>query len=196
LKVKELLERYDADSTQEVWDELKNRGKGQPCIAFNPDGTLAIDLTVSIIQDIRKGSEYGNTYMDGVKAWRLYPVGVFPDEMSLVCPLTSKILVNGYCSELKISWSGVSEEALVFVRVVKNENPREDFGRVAAKSLVQTAKKGLEALRTEYPEEALRYDELKGIGQLPSLRVSRNSMVAGRAVERRGSDPFGQPRRA
>ena len=195
LKTKELLDRYEADSPQEVWDELKKRANGQPCIVHNKDGSLNVDLTLAVIQDIRKGADFGNTYNDGKVAWRLYPVGMFPEETSLVCPLTGKILANGYCSDLKVSWADVSEACMVFIRVIKNENPREDFGRVAAKSLIQTAKNGIEALRGEYPEEALRYDELEKLGQLPSLRVNRNSLVAGRCAQQRLSDPFGQPKR-
>ena len=116
LKTKELLDRYEADSPQEVWDELKKRANGEPCIVHNKDGSLNVDLTLAVIQDIRKGAGFGNTYCDGKTAWRLYPVGMFPEETSLVCPLTGKILANGYCSDLKVSWSGVSEACMVFVK--------------------------------------------------------------------------------
>ena len=143
LKTKELLERYDADSPEEIWHELRERAKGQPCIAFMKGNGVAVALTLKIFQGIRKGEEYCDTFHDGERVWRLYHVGVFPQETALVCPIVGQILSNGYSSSLKASWAGVDEDCMVFVRVVKDANPSEDFtGRVAIKHLVSVAKKG------------------------------------------------------
>lgn len=190
---KDLLEKYDADSPQEIWDELSRRGKGHPCIVFEK-GAVNVWLSLAILQSIRKGQIPGTTYNDGEKTYRVYPVGVFPEESMLCCPLTGKILNNGYSPDLDMSWAGVSEEALVFIKIIRDENPRETFGKFVAKGLLKTAKDGLDALKSEYSKEALVYDELKSLNQLPSLRISLNSLAAGRKI---GSlaDPFGKPKR-
>lgn len=190
---KELLEKYDADSPQETWDELSRRGKGYPCIVFEK-GSVNVKLSLTILQSIRKGQVPGTTFNDGEKTHRVYPVGVFPEESALCCPLTGKILNNGYSPDLDMSWANVSEEALVFIKIIRDENPRETFGKFAAKALLKTAKEGLDALKAEYSKEALIYDELKALNQLPSLRVSLNSLAAGRKISSL-ADPFGSPRR-
>jgi hypothetical protein len=190
---KELLEKYDADSPQDTWDELSKRAKGNPCIIFEK-GSVNVKLSLHILQTIRKGLNFGTTYNDGDKTHRVYPVGVFPEESALCCPLTGKILNNGYSPDLDMSWAGVSEDCLVFISIIRGENPRETFGKFVAKALLKTAKEGLEALKKEYSKEALVYDELKALNQLPSLRVSLNSLATGRKIGTL-SDPFGSPRR-
>lgn len=194
-KTKELLEKYDADAAQEIWDELEKRAAGCPCIVFN-GGKVNIDVSLKLMQDLRKGIKTGTVYNDGNKAYRVYPVGVFPEESALCCPVTGKILNNGYCSELGVSWNGVSEDCLVFIRIIRDQNASEKINKFSAKALVKAAMAGgLDALRADYPEEAMVYDDLKSLNQLPSLRVSLNSMAAGRKVGR-ASDPFGSPRRS
>jgi len=190
---KELLEKYDAYSPQDIWDELSKRGKNHPCIVFEK-GAVNVQLSLNILQSIRKGQIPGTTYNNGEKTHRVYPVGVFPEESSLCCPLTGKILNNGYSPDLDMSWAGVPEECLVFIRIVRDENRGESFGKFVAKGLLKTAKEGIEALKEEYSKEALVYEELKALNQLPSLRVSLNSLAAGRMIGTK-SDPFGSPRR-
>jgi len=199
-KTRELLENYNADSPQEIWTELEKRAKGQNCMVFNKDGSLNINVSLDILQAIRKGQTFTSVYSDGDKTYRVYPVGIFPEDAVLCCPITGKILNNGYCSDLGISWNGVDEDCLVFIHVV-HENREgifsngRDYNIFAVKSVLKTAKEGLEALRQEFPEQALIYDDLKKLNQLPSLRVNLNSMAAGRKVERR-ADPFGSPKRS
>lgn len=196
MKTKELLEIYDADASESIWSELKARSKNQPCIIFCEDGSIDMLLTLAVFRGIRKGETYGGIYHDGDIASRLYPIGVFPQESVLVCPITGNTLSNGYCSDLKVSWRGIGEDEMVFIRVIRDQNPNENFGRVALRGIINTAKAGMTALREEFSEEALVYDEMKELNQLPSLRINRNSLVAGRRMERKGTaDPFGSPKR-
>ena len=192
-KTKELLEDYGADSSEEVWTELEKRAKKLPCIVFEKDGTVNVDVSLEVLQAIRKGQTFTSVYSDGKKTYRLYTVGCFPEEAVLCCPITNKILNNGYCSELGISWKDVDEECMTFVRVIRDQNPCEKFGKFAAKSLLKLAKEGMEALREDYPEEAIVYDEMKELKQLPSLRVNLSSLAEGRKFDRKLADPFGSP---
>lgn len=199
-KTRELLENYNADSPQEIWTELEKRAKNQNCMVFNKDGSLNVNVSLDILQTIRKGQSFGSVYNDGEKTYRVYPVGVFPEDAVLCCPITSKILNNGYCSDLGISWKGVDEDCMVFIRVVRDNREGvfsngRDYNVFAVKTVLKTAKEGLESLREEFPEEALVYDDFKKLNQLPSLRVNLNSMAAGRRIERK-SDPFGSPKRS
>jgi hypothetical protein len=194
-KTTDLLEKYDADASQEIWEELQKRSQSLPCIIFT-DGKVDIKLSNGLLQSIRKGEKTTNVWNDGEKVHRVYSIGVFPEEFALCCPITGKILNNGYCSDLGVSWSGISEECLVFIKIVCTENGVEVQNKFAAKQMIKAAKEGdIEQLRKDWPEEALVYDEQKKLGTLPSLRVSRNSMAAGRRMSR-VSDPFGTPKRS
>ncbi len=193
-KTTELLEKYTVDSPQEIWDELKKRSNGLPCIIFE-DGKLNVKLSNGLIQDIRKGHKTTSVYNDGENFYRVYCIGCFPEDFSYVCPITGKILqTNFYSSELGLSWSGIVEECLVLIHIIAQKNP-EVRNKMVAKMLAQSAKCGFEKLRHDWSEEALVYDELKKLNDLPSLRVSRGSMATGRAFSHQ-ADPFGSPRRS
>jgi len=195
-KTKELLENYNADSSSEIWTELNSRAKGLHCIVFNKDGSVNIEVSNNILQSIRKLNVSGQIYSDGKQTYRVYLVGSFPEDTVLCCPITGKILNNGFSQDLGINWNGVTEEALVFIRVIRDQNRSEVIGKFGAKQLLKTAKEGgVEALKEEYPTEYLVFEDLKSLNRLPSLRVNLNSLAEGRRVERGVLDPFGSPRR-
>lgn len=195
-KTIDLLHEYNADSSSDIWNEISSRAKGLPCIVFNKDGSVNTKVSLDILQAIRKGQTFGSIYCDGKETFRVYPVGSFPEETVLCCPITGKILNNGFSQDLGISWQGVEEDALVFIRIIRDENRTEPIGKFAAKQLLKLAKEGgLAALTQEYQTEALVFEELKKLNKLPSLRVNLNSLVAGRRVERGTLDPFGSSKR-
>jgi len=191
----ELLKAYSIEAPNSVWSTLADISKGQPVIVFNDDGSVAIPLSLVLMRTARKGMKNNSFFVCGGKSYRVYKVGDFPDEVALTCPITGEVLVNEYSNSISVSWEGVTLECLQFIRVIRDESG-EPIGKFAARQLATTAKSGgMDELRTDFPQEAVKFDELATLGQLPPLKVSLNSLAQGRLVSQRQSDPLGKATR-
>lgn len=172
--ITELLDAYDDEST-EIAEVLRKKTHGRPCIVFNRDGTVNKSISSELIQVAKKQST-SNEYVKSGAAYRVYRAGEFP--VRLVDESPCKIglpLVNGYCSVSGCNWSDISHEARVFARLMIEIDGWQT--KLDLKKIFAGAQEGITVLRQNWPDIALRYDEMAEQNKLPTLKVSPNSVV-------------------
>jgi len=186
----ELVEQYATDALPQIIDELAKRAKGKAVVVFNKDKTVNKSLTLQFLRDARR-KKIPKTYQKEGIMYTLKNVGDFPNDIDEESPLApGNILCNGYCDVCEMDFSEVSAETRQFLRLVYNDNKGIVTNRMTLVGLIATAKSGVDALSKVFPSVAVKYEELKELGKLPSLKTNQsNDESTG------GSDPFGKNKR-
>lgn len=180
INVKQLLAMYDpmdVDNLAAVI--LQKRFGDMPVIAFkkgaSEDGAheVALEETAKYILDLRRGRKQQTRIMVDGKPTRLYKVGVIPNDFVPEDPMVPGQALWEEQSDTYAgaNWAGVPMKVRQLVRIaLKNKlfNPENGAERMVLMNLVR---QGWEAVAMQYPDAALRFDELQAAGKLPSLRV-------------------------
>lgn len=178
---KDLLIRYAENPDDSVAeDELVKRSKGNKCIAYGKDGAINITVSASLLAKAKKGLTVPSIMKNSTgEIYRIYEVGQSPEQTYDVCPVTGKVLFEGYSDELGVTWT-VPEEARQFIWLMHDQGIQIDA--FTANNIQKLYKdEGLDALKMQYIKISEMYDELKEIGELPSLKTkltTRQSKVA------------------
>lgn len=182
---KDLLVRYaenPEDSAAE--DELRKRSNGNRCIAYGKDGKISATMSASLLAKAKKGMKVPSIMRteDG-EIFRVFEVGDSPEQTYDVCPVTGKMLFEGYSDELGVTWT-IDHEVRQFVWLMNDQGIKIDaFTANNIQKLVKD--EGFDALKMQYIKIAEVYEELKDFGELPSLRTKLHSRQV------RTADPFG-----
>lgn len=186
--VEELLEKCD-DLHPEVVERLNRIAHGRPCIILNSDGTKNIPESIKMIQTARKQPTSDRHIVEG-KVVRVYRPG-----LEVVKPLDESpfwrnvALVNGVCSRSGTDWNGVDIDARILARIYVLEIETRPLSKMEMKQINEDAKacketdkdyvrkQYLAIMREKYSEAALRFDELKELGKLPTLKISHKDAI-------------------
>jgi hypothetical protein len=181
----ELLALYGVDCSSEIEKELRERTKSHNCIVFRKNGTKQeVDQAISmrLMKEARR-RQVDPSYHDGDKVYRVYPIGEFPEQVYTMCPVTGKLLTDGYSDGLGFKWD-MDYAGMVFVNLIHKAGIQ--ITPITARDIQNEWKaKGLDGLKSMFPKVAKTYEDLDEIGELPSLHTRLNGREAGR------QDPFG-----
>jgi len=182
---KELLVRYSEnpeDSAAE--DELRKRSNGNRCIAYGKDGSLSVTMSASLLAKAKKGINIPSIMKtENGDIFRVFNIGDSPEQTYDICPVTGKVLFEGYSDVLGVTWV-VPQEVRQFIWLMNDQGIKIDA--FTANNIQKLYKdEGFDALKMQYIKIADVYEELKDLGDLPALKAkltSRQTKIA---------DPFG-----
>lgn len=185
----ELLDAYSPDASTEIYDELNKRSHNRPFLVYDGE-TLNKDLSLKMLREARsKETNPTHSFLKDGKTVtvRLLRVGEFPQLWLYQSPIHPDIiLVDGYCSECDNTWEGVSMDDRVIVRVAVDADGVDVGSKAKIHELIQRVRKEGANFLLDVPAVKLRYDELKDIGRLPTLRQRPGTSASGT------QDPFYQ----
>lgn len=164
----ELLRRYQEDAPTEILEELAKRSHKRSFVVFKA-GLNEIDVKASLeLLRIARRQETPNTYLVNNQLTRTYRVGEFPMTYVEECPIHSQvILTNDYCEQCENSWSEITTEQRILVRVAKIIDKLPPL--IDLSDLISKFKNEPEFL-LKIPSIELRHRELKEENKLPTLR--------------------------
>jgi hypothetical protein len=169
----DVVAMYGPDAQITIIAEMKKRGDDRRFIVFNKDGNVDVETTVTLLRLSRRQA-IPDTYQVKGELVRVYRVGEFPMVKFEECPLHGEVLlVDGYCDKCKMSWTKVSDDTRVLVRVAK----------MAIPTFADDVEKRLSLIFSAGQVKML-YDELRQDGKLPILTRRTSSSRNGSA------DPF------
>jgi len=189
----DLLLRFIKDREYEVEQELHRRSKQNRFIVLTPSdegylpGKEIIDFerSLGLLKDSRKKTIPSMVSDLGMVRPVFFITGIsVKDRITELCPLCGGTLYEGYCEYCQVDFSSVGDDARAYVSLVKelgNFNLKSASDR---KALIVSAMKGLNNLRSEWPSQSQKFDELKATQSLPQIRI-----IASRPSKRR-DDPF------
>lgn len=161
----ELLQNYGRDCPLQVEEELAKRSKGRPCITFL-HGEIHLETSLELLRQARHVNT-PTTYYIGCETVKVYKVGDFPMSMFYECPTHSHVLlVNGYCEECGLVFKDyeVNKEKYIFIRLISETDKLQP---VALRAYLDSS---IEELKRMFPKIALKYNDLKEEGRLPTMK--------------------------
>lgn len=193
MTIKELMERYDPkNSDNVVGGRLKKISGGMRCVVFNNDGTVNVDISTKLLEDIQAGYEELSRITIGDRPVPTYKIGEtvgnFVDENPLY---PGRPLRRGVCDQTNRSWEGVSGvvRRILYIALkgeLRNSSGIEDAHRIIDLAISESAES---KVRARYPEASIQYDELEKIGQLPLLKVELKRNL-NNSSSNENNDPF------
>tara|TARA_Y100000310_G_C20647580_1_gene797506 strand:+ start:582 stop:1484 length:903 start_codon:yes stop_codon:yes gene_type:complete len=174
---RELLENYDPkDPESHAGKRLKRLSKGQPFIIYYDDGKIAIEESLGLLKDVMNDLPGVDTYMMGETPWSVYRVGERPNHYFNENPLIpgSPLRSGETCEDTKESWKDIGLDIRQLLRLAVQS------GAVETKEffslIVEARKEGAFVyLSRRYKDAALKFKELKDLGQLPTLKIKTTS---------------------
>lgn len=167
----QLVEHYDPDNpTNPYGVKLQQDANGHRCIVFNHDGTLNVELTKRLVDEIcnLQYPERGTVNVEGVPA-PVYFVGIRPNRYANENPAQpgTPLRPDG-CSDKGVEWGNLPLEIrqLVYLGVKSGELKDDEFDlfeKVDGKFFAQIAKRCSNA--------AIKFKELEQLGTLPQLKI-------------------------
>lgn len=193
MKTDELLRAYLAEDDQDLEAELIRRSYGKRFIVVRGSDNVDIELSLEILKRARKKEEIPTSYVgaDG-EFLSIYTVMEYSPASRVMeeSPLSpSTFLFDGYCEASGINFTGIPLECRQIMRIiaVMAKDRGEALRKTEMRRMVEVARKGLQELAKEYPEEYSHFCKLKSVDMLPSLKRHR----APELRKSSGRDPFG-----
>lgn len=167
----ESLSREEVDIAKILFD----RSHGRRFVVFTRrTDSIDVDSSLEMLKIAKRQATDEYWEINGVSV-RLYRAGDFPSLVFEESPLVPGVaLADGYCMKSKTNWTNIDRPSRVFVRLCVMDDPK--MSKRDQRSLFNLAKKGFNALKEEYPEIALQYDELDEVDNLPKLTVNSSSV--------------------
>jgi hypothetical protein len=168
----ELLTGYIESERDDLEFELQRRAKGRRFIVLLEEGTDLIDVKSTLmmlkkarktdIPDMIKDADSNVTWVYRIE--EIHPANRIRHE----CPIDPKyILFEDYCSHCEINFSGISLECRQKLRLI---SLNEKYDSVDMGNLIDCIRESGEGfVDTHYPRITKQFNELKMIGNLPSL---------------------------
>ena len=183
----EILNAFIANPTDELESQLVVRSKGRRFIITEKLGSDVIKVpeTLAMLKKARKDEipEFIRS-PDGVVTY-VYRMNEINTSSRLrhECPFDPNyILFDDYCAHCDINFAGVGKRERQFLRVFAKVTNMFGWSQ---KGVVETARKGCDALIAAHPSVAKQFFDLESVGQLPSLvKMEKPHHIA------IGGDPF------
>ena len=192
----ELLAHYASDKFNaegHVGKRLQELSKGGRFLVFKEDNTLNQEASLVCLDEIVDGHEPREVFIgnDGVP-YETYPVGHKPNNLAPENPLLRGEALRGAdeaCSKTHRKWSTVPQKIRVLLRLAldSRELVIDQVGRIhdTLDLLVgKTPEVMLTTVNQRFPKAALKYRELEAAGNLPTLKINKNSTTS------KKQDPF------
>ncbi|KKM91799.1 hypothetical protein LCGC14_1224900 [marine sediment metagenome] len=171
---KELLEKYDQDET-EIAKILSTRTRGRPCIVFQEDGSVNVDVSLKLVKIARRQST-AETHAVGDKAVWVFPSGKFPAKPVDASPFYPELaLVDDYCAKSNTNWNSVLHEHRVIAYLYVHKVETTDLSHGELHDICDDALKG--CTKSIYSKARLIYKDLEEKGELPKLTITPNSVI-------------------
>lgn len=184
-KDKELLEAYGPDCSSDVLDEIRRRSNDRPFLVYDGEN-LDVDTSLEMLRVARRQptNEQHVFHREGKsKVVRLLRPGQFPTLWIEESPIHPEvILVDGYCHKCDNSWSGVSMDDRVIVRIAVDVDGVDVSSKARIHELITRIRESGADFLLDVPSVKVRYDELEELNRLPILRR--------RATSGGGKDPL------
>jgi hypothetical protein len=185
----QLVEHYNPDNPTDPYGvKLKQDAGGRRCVVFNHDGSLNIDLTKQLVEEIcdLHYPERQNVLVEGVPA-PVFRVGDRPDQYADENPAQpgTPLRPDG-CSDKGVEWGSlpIDIRQLVYLGVKSGELKDDEFDlfeKVDGKNFAQVAKRCSNA--------AVKFKELEKLGAMPLLKI-RLGNGSGHGHSGRSNNPF------
>ncbi len=176
----ELLGRYNPQEEDAVAKRLLDLSKGQPCIVF-ADGVVDAETSGTLLDEIRRGFPPRESIVVGGVPRRIYKVGERPDNLVDENPIYPgrPLRPDGTCDQTNRSWAGVPLSTRQLVRLaveageikVSIDKAHDILDMVMGTWEGEEGATRMSKLMTRFQKAGLRYQELKGTGNLPTLRI-------------------------
>jgi len=174
---RELLENYNPkEPHSHIGKRLKNLSNGQPFIIYLDNGSINVDESLNLLNDVMNGLPGVDTYMLGETPWSVYHVGERPNHYFDENPLIpgSPLRSGETCEETKESWKGVKQDIRQLLRlaVQSGKVDKKEFFSLIVRAREDDAFK---FFSRKYKDAALKFKELQDLGKLPTLKIKVTS---------------------
>jgi hypothetical protein len=199
MTIRELLESYDPtlETNAPITDRLRIESRGLRCLAFAPNGSLMVDESLTELSSLRQNFPERTTVVIGQEVYQLYKVGERPNQYAYENPLfhNEPLHLDGSCVRSGRSWKPYSYDVrlLIYLAVQSGEircTTNEDAQRIHDMLESKQPEQLLVSLKMRHPRAAVRADELRQLGALPTLRVRLKSG----GPSNKANDPFAHAR--
>lgn len=171
-----LVAAYDPDDPDNaVGKRLTEMSKGQPFLVFSSGRTVAVDVSLTLLNELRQGYPARASITVGEDIKPIYKVGEAPDNFADENPLYKNrpLRPDGTCDQTGRSWEGVPKRIRQLVRLALDLGEEQitksgDASDILDRVMDQDAWK---KLRQRYHRAAMRFDELEKLGNLPVLLI-------------------------
>ena len=193
LSRKELVERYDPkDAKSPVGKKLKDLSEGKAFVIFNDNGTVNVEESVKLLDDLINGLPEVETAFVATRPFPVYKIGDRLDAYAEENPLYPGRALRSEetCDQTGRSWKGVAQDVrqLLYIAVQTsrelNVRTAADASDVLDKVMAQDCT--LDSLRSRYPHASKQYDGLLKVGSLPRLKIK-----LGGSSNSKSNNPFG-----
>ncbi len=191
---KELIERYNPkDVKNPVGKRLKDLSDGKAFIVFNDDGSVNVEATVKLLNDIMNGlPEVETSFVNG-RPFPVYKIGDRLDAYAEENPLypSRPLRSEETCDQTGRSWAGVGIgiRQLLHIAIAQTHELTvktvADAGDVMDRVMSQDC--NMDTLRSRYPKASKLLNELANINKLPNLKIK----LGGASGSGKNNNPFG-----
>jgi hypothetical protein len=179
MTLRELLENLDVDDLDSaIAKRLQSVSAGKPFIVYQK-GTknINIDESLKLLQELKNYEPRTVVTLNG-EVYKVHALSDVPNSYVDENPFYPgrPLRPDGTCDQLNRSWEGVDLEVRQFIRVacdMKEIDVSGKSGRDKMHDLLDEALKDNSSswFRQRYPKVAIKFDSLKEVGNLPSLKV-------------------------
>jgi hypothetical protein len=195
LSRKELVERYDPkDAKSPVGKKLKDLSEGKAFVIFNDNGTVNVEESVKLLDDLINGLPEVETAFVATRPFPVYKIGDRLDAYAEENPLYPGRALRSEetCDQTGRSWAGIGTgiRQLLYIAIKQTQELTvktvADAGDMMDKVMSQDCT--LDTLRSRYPKASKLLDELAKVNRLPNLKIKLGSSAS------KSNQPFGQPK--
>jgi hypothetical protein len=188
MTARELVEALDPeDHASPVAKRLKEMSRGEKFIVYSIGRSVDVETTLKLLMEVKQGFDGRNDIdVDGtIKP--VYKIGDLPENYADENPLFPgrPLRPDGTCDQTGVKWEGVPHEArqLAYLGVKEGEIKAEGPNLYPfVEGLIETAKKGVGALRKQLRKASLKFDDLQKTGNLPTLKITLGQKEGGRSA--------------
>tara|TARA_Y100000310_G_scaffold345629_1_gene467479 strand:+ start:5222 stop:6115 length:894 start_codon:yes stop_codon:yes gene_type:complete len=199
LTPRELLERFDPkEHDTALGNRLKAISNGKSFWVLNDDGSIDVEISVKLLNEVREGFEPRDMYVeDGKEPRNVYAVGQRPDVFVDLNPIYGHRVLrpDGTCDQTNRSWDGIPLEVRQVVYLA-----RKNTGEVEVTSLQDAhdvmdkivGVTDITVLSARMPKAVSQLRQLQKSGDAPSMKKPiSSSKESGKRFVFGCNDPFG-----
>ncbi len=177
-KDKELLEAYD-ETTADIAKILGERSRGRPCIVFQKDGSVDVEVSLKLLKIAKKQHTAESHKLDNGKHVTVYLPGVFIATSLDESPFYAGVaLVDGYCAKSSTQWDGASLRNRILCRLHATQIETAALTKLQMGELCKAAK--ADNFDDLVGEAAALYEKLETQDKLPKLKILSGDTSQGR----------------
>lgn len=194
MSLEELVAAYDPRDTENpVGRRLSQISGGLPFLVFNnADHTVNLAETLKCIEDLREGYEPRTLVMVDGTPQRVYRAGERPEQLMDENPLYPGRALRSseqFCDQTNRSWKGIPHRARAILNLAITHSGElkiiqlTDAHNIIDLTVGKTEDQVNQLIATRFPKAALRFAELEKVGNMPTLKLVKNTLG-------RKQDPF------